>query len=82
MVFRGWKVEALEFFEGLEADNSKAYWQPRKEVYDTIVRAPMEELLAELEPEFGEGTHLPPLSRRPLQPGQVPVQDRDRGHDR
>ncbi len=55
MAFRGWKVEALEFFEGLEADNSKAYWQPRKEVYDTIVRAPMEELLAELEPEFGEG---------------------------
>jgi uncharacterized protein (TIGR02453 family) len=55
MAFRGWKVEALEFFEGLEADNSKAYWQRHKEVYDTIVRAPMEELLAELEPAFGEG---------------------------
>jgi uncharacterized protein (TIGR02453 family) len=55
MAFRGWKVEALEFFEGLEADNSKAYWQRNKNVYDTIVRAPMEELLAELEPAFGEG---------------------------
>jgi uncharacterized protein (TIGR02453 family) len=55
MAFHGWKVEALEFFEGLEADNSKAYWQRHKDVYDTIVRAPMEELLAELEPEFGEG---------------------------
>ena len=55
MGFTGWKVEALEFFEGLEVDNSKAYWQRHKGVYDTIVRAPMEELLAELEPEFGEG---------------------------
>ena len=55
MAFHGWKVEALEFFEGLEADNSKAYWQRHKDVYETIVRAPMEELLAELEPEFGEG---------------------------
>jgi uncharacterized protein (TIGR02453 family) len=55
MTFRGWKVEALEFFEGLEADNSKAYWQRHKETYDTLVRPPMEELLAELEPEFGEG---------------------------
>ena len=55
MGFTGWKVEALEFFEGLEVDNSKAYWQRHKDVYDTIVRAPMEELLAELEPGFGEG---------------------------
>ena len=55
MAFRGWKVEALEFFEGLEADNSKSYWQAHKDVYDDIVRAPMEELLAELEPEFGDG---------------------------
>ena len=54
MGFAGWKVEALEFFEGLEVDNSKAYWQRHKDVYDTIVRAPMEELLAELEPQFGE----------------------------
>jgi uncharacterized protein (TIGR02453 family) len=55
MAFRGWRVEALEFFEGLEADNSKTYWQAHKEVYEKLVRAPMEELLAELEPEWGEG---------------------------
>lgn len=55
MTFRGWPVEALEFFEGLAADNSKAYWQRNKGVYDAAVRAPMEELLAELAPEFGEG---------------------------
>ena len=55
MAFHGWKAEALEFFEGLEADNSKAYWQRNKDVYETLVRAPMEELLGELAPEFGDG---------------------------
>jgi uncharacterized protein (TIGR02453 family) len=53
MTFRGWPVEAVEFFEGLEADNSKAYWQANKETYESKVRAPMEELLSELEPQFG-----------------------------
>ena len=55
MTFRGWPAEAVEFYEGLEADNSKAYWQDHKVVYETQVRAPMEELLRELAPEFGEG---------------------------
>jgi uncharacterized protein (TIGR02453 family) len=55
MAFKGWQAEALEFFEGLEADNSKSYWQRNKTVYETLVRGPMEELLAELAPQFGEG---------------------------
>ena len=53
--FRGWPVEAVEFFEGLEADNSKAFWTENKAVYEARVRAPMEALLAELAGEFGEG---------------------------
>jgi uncharacterized protein (TIGR02453 family) len=55
MAFRGWQAAAIEFFEGLEADNSKAYWQPNKTTYEEQVRMPMEELLAELAPEFGDG---------------------------
>ena len=55
MPFRGWPPEALEFFEGLEADNSKSYWQRNRGVYDSRVRAPMEALLEELAPEWGEG---------------------------
>ncbi len=55
MAFRGWKAEALEFFDGLEADNSKAYWERNKDVYATLVRLPMEELLDELAPAHGEG---------------------------
>jgi uncharacterized protein (TIGR02453 family) len=55
MAFRGWPVEAIEFFEGLEADNSKAYWQRNKQVYEDQVRAPMAALLADLEKTWGEG---------------------------
>jgi uncharacterized protein (DUF2461 family) len=44
----------------LEADNSKSFWQRNKETYETQVRAPMEELLEELAPEFSEGRILRP----------------------
>lgn len=53
--FRGWPVEAIEFYEGLEADNSRTYWQDHKQTYERAVKAPMEQLLAELSGEFGEG---------------------------
>jgi len=55
MSFSGWPEEALDFYEGLEADNSKAYWTSQKAVYDQKVLGPMNELLEELGPEFGEG---------------------------
>lgn len=55
MAFRGWNEAAVVFFEGLEVDNSKEYWHANKSTYDEHVRRPMEELLAELEREFGEG---------------------------
>jgi len=52
--FRGWPERALAFYEGLEADNSKAYWQEHKDVYEQDVKGPMEALVAELAPEFGD----------------------------
>jgi len=55
MAFEGWPDEAIEFYEGLEADNSKVYWQEHKATYDHHVKAPMEELLSELAAEFGDG---------------------------
>jgi uncharacterized protein (TIGR02453 family) len=54
MTFHGWTDAVLDFYEGLEVDNSKAYWQEHKSVYDEQVLAPMEALLAELSEEFGE----------------------------
>jgi uncharacterized protein (TIGR02453 family) len=55
MTFNGWPAEALEFYDGLAADNSKAYWTAHKDSYERDVYAPMAALLAELEGEFGEG---------------------------
>jgi uncharacterized protein (DUF2461 family) len=54
-MFCGWPAEALEFCEGLEADNSKAYWTAHKDVYETVVLSPMKAIPAELAPEFGDG---------------------------
>jgi uncharacterized protein (TIGR02453 family) len=54
MAFKGWPDTALAFYEGLEADNSKAYWLDHKETYERDVKAPMDALLAELTPEFGD----------------------------
>jgi uncharacterized protein (TIGR02453 family) len=48
----GFPAEAVTFFEGLAADNSRTYWQTNKPVYDRAVRAPMDALLADLD-EFG-----------------------------
>lgn len=55
MPFSGWSAAAVEFFAGLEEDNSKSYWQAHKEIYTESVLKPMEALLAELAPEFGGG---------------------------
>jgi uncharacterized protein (TIGR02453 family) len=51
--FEGFPDAALLFYEGLEADNSKAYWTDHKATYDTAVAEPMKQLLAELEKGFG-----------------------------
>ncbi|MCW2721298.1 MAG: hypothetical protein JWR81_5120 [Pseudonocardia sp.] len=53
--FRGFGEGAVEFYDGLEVDNSKAYWTDQRAVYEADVREPMEALLAALEPEFGRG---------------------------
>jgi uncharacterized protein (TIGR02453 family) len=53
--FTGFGEGAVEFYDGLIADNSKAYWTDHRAVYERDVLAPMQALLALLEPEFGRG---------------------------
>ena len=53
--FAGFGEGAVEFYDGLLADNSKAYWTDHRAVYERDVLAPMQALLAVLEPEFGTG---------------------------
>lgn len=55
MSFTGFGEYAVEFYDGLGADNSKAYWTDQRPVYEADVKAPMQVLLAALEPEFGAG---------------------------
>jgi uncharacterized protein (TIGR02453 family) len=72
VTFRGWPSEALEFYEGLSADNSKTYWTDHKAVYETKVHAPAVELLAELEPEFGPGKIFRPYRDVRFSPDKSP----------
>lgn len=55
MSFTGFGEGAVEFYDGLLADNSKAYWTDQRATYESDVREPMLALLADLEPEFGPG---------------------------
>jgi uncharacterized protein (TIGR02453 family) len=53
VTFSGFPDEGLVFYEGLEADNSKAYWTAHKQAYEDCVREPMQALADELTAEFG-----------------------------
>ena len=51
--FEGWPKPALQFFHGLKRDNSKAYFEAHRAVYQDLVRQPMEALVSELERDLG-----------------------------
>ncbi len=72
MAFTGWPADALEFYEGLEADNSKTYWTAHKAIYDEAVHGPMAALLADLEPEFGAGKIFRPYRDVRFSPDKSP----------
>lgn len=52
MAFTGIPAAALEFYERLEADNSKAFWEANKATFKEVVRQPVEELCEALD-EYG-----------------------------
>jgi uncharacterized protein (TIGR02453 family) len=51
--FHGWTGDFQGFFFGLQIDNSKSYFEAHRRKYEQEVKAPMQALLADLEPEFG-----------------------------
>lgn len=53
VTFDGIPLTALDFYEDLENDNSKAFWTEHKQVYDEAVKAPLTALCGELEKKFG-----------------------------
>lgn len=53
MSFTGIPIAALDFYDDLEADNSRTFWDANLERYQRDVREPMAALAAELDDEFG-----------------------------
>lgn len=53
-MFTGFSAAALDFYDDLEMDNTKTFWEANRQTYDTEVAAPMKALMAELSDEFGE----------------------------
>lgn len=51
--FEGFGPGLYEFFEGLAVHNDRGWFAEHKVQYETEVRAPLEDLLDALEPEFG-----------------------------
>src|SRR5215510_9462590 len=82
MGFSGWPPEAVEFFSGLQADNTKAYWTAHKAVYEESVREPMAELLRELSGEFGPRRSAAGAAGGPAQGGGARGRRRAGGQDR
>ena len=56
--FDGFGAGAVAWFEGLERDNSRAYFKATRATFDAEVRGPFELLLAELSDEFGGEVHV------------------------
>jgi uncharacterized protein (TIGR02453 family) len=52
-MFEGFGPEAVAWFEGLERDNSRAYFHATRPTYEEQVREPLEDLLDELAGEIG-----------------------------
>ena len=72
MAFSGWPEEALDFYDGLAADNTKTYWTEHKAVYTAKVLDPMTELTEELAAEFGEPKIFRPYRDVRFSPDKTP----------
>jgi uncharacterized protein (TIGR02453 family) len=58
--FSGIPHEAFVFYDGLVANNTKAWWTEHKAEYDRNVKEPLDLLLAELEDGFGKAALFRP----------------------
>ena len=51
-MFPGFSPEALKFLRGLERNNRREWFQPRKETFETLVKAPMTQLVEAVNAEL------------------------------
>ena len=77
--FTGFPQSAFEFYDALALDNTRAWWTTHKGDYDTLVREPMAELLAELEGEFGTAHVFRPYRDVRFAKDKTPYKDHQGG---
>jgi uncharacterized protein (TIGR02453 family) len=56
--FDGFGAGAVAWFQGLERDNSRAYFKATRATFDEEVRGPFELMLGDLSEEFGADVHV------------------------
>jgi uncharacterized protein (TIGR02453 family) len=59
--FGGFPTTGLDFYDDLEVDNTRAFWEKHKGTYDYAIKGPMTALCAALAPEFGEAKIFRPF---------------------
>jgi uncharacterized protein (TIGR02453 family) len=52
--FMGFPHQALDFYDDLEVDNTRTFWEKHKGTYEYSVKRPMVAMLSALAEEFGE----------------------------
>lgn len=73
--FHGFGKDAVPFLAGLAKDNSKAYWESRRETYQAAIAAPLQALGNELEDQFGEPKIFRPYRDLRFTPDKRPYQE-------
>lgn len=51
--FTGFPASLFTFLRGLEQDNTKEYWEDNRPTWDEVIQPCVEDLMADLEPQFG-----------------------------
>lgn len=77
--FAGIPAEAFDFYDRLAGHNTRPWWNEHKGEYERSVRAPLQALLDELEPEFGRGKLFRPYNDVRFSKDKSPVKDHQGG---
>ncbi len=72
VTFEGFPVSALDFYDDLEVDNTKSFWEAHKQVYVESVLAPMKTLTTALADEFGSAKIFRPYKDVRFSKDKVP----------
>ncbi len=73
--FTGIPAEAFEFYDQLTVNNTREWWKENRGLHEDHVRAPLEALLADLEPEFGQGHLFRPYRDTRFSRDKSPIKD-------